>query len=61
MPAVSAKRGVDDGNQKIGALSSRHKRAVFIISDVVFSFGDRNEFLLKIKTREACFFLAMCL
>ena len=27
-----SKRGVDDGNQKVGTLSSRHKRAIGIIA-----------------------------
>jgi hypothetical protein len=31
VPAVS-KRGVDDGNQKVGAFPSRHKKAINIIS-----------------------------
>ncbi len=36
-PTVSAK-GVIDGNQKIGTLSSRHKRAVGIIACFDFDF-----------------------
>ena len=32
MPAVVSKRGVDDGNQKVGALPSRLKKASDIIT-----------------------------
>ena len=34
MRAVVSKRGVDDGNQKVGAFSSPQKKAIGIISDV---------------------------
>jgi len=38
-----SKRGVDDGNQKVGALPSRLKRAVFIIAQ----FGQDKSSLIR--------------
>jgi hypothetical protein len=38
MPAVSEKGGVDDGNQKMGTLASRHERVVGIVACFDFKF-----------------------